>query len=230
MKKTVLIIVIMLLLSLTVDSLGGDLGVQVIGGSNFQMEPLSLDDMKLEKTYTIPGYARITATSFSFNDVFVQYAQGKAGNNEHGGSNPGTVWYKSYGGCFNYILWQESGTDADFAAFYMDITNLQKEDVAYIPQITVKVVFDDDYVFNGWVRQFDYNYDTSRDSSTAEDRHYGTFIRAALDPADEESIGMMYTGHFMFGCTLPNEVVIGKEPLRMEINLGGNELIYNIRK
>ena len=41
---------------------------------------------------------------------------------------------------------------------------------------------------------------------------------------------MMYTGIFVFGCTLPNSVVESKAPLRIEINLGGNELTYNIRK
>ena len=58
---------------------------------------------------------------------------------------------------------------------------------------------------------------------------YGSFIRAALDPADEQPIDMVYTGHYVFGCTLPTAVVNGSEPLSMVIDLGGNELTYNIR-
>lgn len=42
--------------------------------------------------------------------------------------------------------------------------------------------------------------------------------------------GPMYTGHYAFGCTLPNAVVNSKKPLRMVITIDGNELTYNIRK
>ena len=57
-----------------------------------------------------------------------------------------------------------------------------------------------------------------------------TLIRSVLDPEDAELTSMMYTCHIVFGCTLPNAVVQGKEPLRMEIKLGDNDLTYHIRK
>ena len=51
-----------------------------------------------------------------------------------------------------------------------------------------------------------------------------------IDPADNFEIDPMYSGHYVFGCTLPNAVVNSEKPLRMVITIDGNELTYNIRK
>ena len=51
-----------------------------------------------------------------------------------------------------------------------------------------------------------------------------------IDRNDQFPVGPMYTGHYFFGCTLPNAIVNGKAPLRMIISLDGLELTFNIRK
>lgn len=229
MRKLVALGLMVLLVVSAMPALAEDLGVQVIGGKNTVMETLTLDDMKLEQLYTIEGYARITLTLFEFRNSFIQYSKDKNGNNKVLNSYYHDVTDKlNYSGSdyYEHIYWKDSGKNAEFAWLTMDIVNMQKEPQLFMQNMTVKVVFDDEYEYAGWVRQFNYDYDTSRKNEGT----YGTFIRAALDPGNEEPIDIVYTGHYVFGCTLPNVVVEGKEPLRMEIKLGDNDLTYHIRK
>lgn len=234
MKKLfILVIAIMMLASMTVAS-AEDLGVQVIGGQTGSMETLSLDNMKIEETYSIDGYASIAPKSFTVVDCFAQYAKGQAGNNEikfqgYIKDNPTRVACdtKDSGDYFSQMSWQESGQSADFLWLVMDITNLQKADVSYLQEASVKVIYNDDYEFGGWIRQFNYDYNTFV-HRYVWDKPFAS--PAVIDPADEEVIGMLYTGSYAFGCTLPSYVLEGKEPLRMEIKLGENDLTYHIRK
>ena len=223
--KKLLAFVLALSMLLGATALAEDLGIQVIGGPNVNTETLSLDDMKLEQTYTIDGYARIKPTVWNFTDFFYQYAkdhagdntnrEGKAGVNPWSYNAPSAQYYK-------HINIMKSGANAEFAWLEMEVTNLGKEGMDFTQQATVKVVFDEEYEFAGWVRMENYDYDT----------HDGNkfLVRSVLDPANSEMTEMMYTCHMVFGCTLPNAVVEGKEPLQMIITLGGNELTYNIRK
>ena len=230
-----------------------DLQVQIIGGENVPQATLDLDDMQLGQNYEIDGYARIAPISFEYKDIFIQYGAGCPGDasyamqSEHEneditgkvrfGNNGGPYFESTY---YKSIYWQKSGETADFAWLQVDLTNMQKEAINFMQEATVKVVFDEEYELAGWVRQLNYDYDTERQygAEGVEERYteteeyentYGTFIRAALDPVDEQAIDMVYTGHYVFGCTLPNAVVNGTEPLSMVIDLGGNELTYNIR-
>lgn len=214
-----------------------DLQVQIIGGEDVPQATLDLDDMQLGQTYEIDGYARIMPVSFEYKDIFPQYGLDVFGENTEGqdyqhpdGNVAGKVFWGGGGRYYLNIYWQKSGTNADFAWLLMDITNMQQSSVNFIEDATVKVVFDEEYEYAGWVRQFNYDYDTTRAVEGQENvENYGTLIRAALDPANEQPIDMVYTGHYVFGCTLPTAVVNGSEPLSMVIDLGGNELTYNIR-
>ena len=119
----------------------------------------------------------------------------------------------------NGIVQQNSGTDADFVWLLADVTNLGSEDARFMKDATVKYIYDETYEFGGWVRQLNYNYE----NATGE---IGSIL-----PKDEENVGMMYTGHYVWGCTLPNEVVKNTSAtLRMEVDLGGNTLIYHLRR
>jgi len=222
MKRFLVCLLALMMLSATALGHAEDLGVQIIGGSDFVAEPVSLDDMQLEQTYTIDGYAKVAPLKFEFWDAFDQYEKDFAGNNSEGGTRGINRWMRGNSIHYKYICPKHSGTDADFAMLQIDVTNLQKSDVDFTQEAEVKVIYDNDYEFAGWVRMFNYNYD-SHDGNN-------TLVRPALDPANSEPTAMMYTTHMVFGCTLPNAVVEGKEPLRMEIKLGDNELTYHIRK
>lgn len=228
--KRFLLIVLVCTLMLSCSALADDLGVQMIGDGNAAMVTLTLDDVQLEQVYEIGGYARIAPRSFAFVDLFPYYAEGKVGDNHATEEGKGVLysieWYSSI--YYNSIFGAESGNNAEYAWFLVDLTNMQKVPVKFMEEVAVKVIYDDEYEYQGWVRQFNYDYDTTR--VVEGDTGYGTFIRAAINPVDEEPIDIVYTGHYVFGCTLPNAVVEDKAPLRMVIMLGDNELTYHIRK
>lgn len=234
MKKIfTMLLVLSMLLGCSV-AMAEDLGVQVIGGPDSASTPMSLDDMQLGKSYTIDGYAKITPVDALFVDYFAQFAKDadyRDVNYDYRGDNVyyqeealkgnGAYYYKQAG-------WMDSGLNADFFWLQIDITNAQKKSVKFMSSASVKIVYDEEYEFNGWVRQanFDYNTAVYRYNASTKGAPF-----AVLDPGNEESIDMMYTGTFIFGCTLPNSVVEDtKTPLKMVITIDGNELTYNIRK
>ena len=221
MKKMVAF-VLMALMMLGAIASAEDLGVQMIGGSSFVAETVNLDDMKLEQVYKIEGYAKIEPLAWKFDDFFYQYVKDHAGDNSHGGEKGKNPWAEMGGWYYKWINIMNSGTSAEFAWLEVDVTNLAKTDVDFTQQVEVKVVYDDDYEFAGWVRMINYDYDTYDGN--------GALVRTTLNPDNSESIDMMYTAHLVFGATLPNAVVEDKAPLRMEIKLGENELTYHIRK
>lgn len=235
-KKAILLLGVMMMMVPAASVSAEELEVQLIGGDDAAVGAASLDDVQLGEVYEIDGFARIEPLDFQYVDFFPQYVSGMNGVND-------TEWdlrMESYDtkvlyfdGNDNYyylnIDWINSGKNAEFAWFLVDITNKQKMPVNFMDEETtqVKVIFDDEYEYAGWVRQFNYDYDTERKSDWEE---YGTFIRGAIRPDSAEEIDMMYTGHYVFGCTLPNAVMNGDEPLSMVITLGDSEITYNIRK
>lgn len=108
----------------------------------------------------------------------------------------------------------KSGNEADYALFSMDILNMQTKAVDFLDQFDVKAIFDDVYEYAGWAYQ----------------RNSDKKIEVALSSGDNFAIEPMYNGHYYFGCTLPNAVIESKAPLKLIINISGNEIIYNIRK
>lgn len=161
------------------------------------------DNMAIGGAYEIPGYASVEPVWFSFIEAHPQFLPGMKGDR----SELATI---------------ASGTKADYAWFLVDITNLAKEDHVFSEDASVQYIFDNDYILDGWIRQFNYDYDESIDPENP--------IYTAFDPEDTEPIAMLYTGHYVFGCTAPTAVVTGTEPLSAIITLDGNEFIYNIRK
>ena len=117
-------------------------------------------------------------------------------------------------GWINYFYaGDSSGAEADFAILHLDILNTTKTTKDYLKSGTVTVIFDDGYEYAGWIRQYDYNV------SKVDIIHDGSF---GIDP--------MYTGHYCFGCTLPNAVINSKAPLKMIIKIDDHEITYHIRK
>ena len=232
MKKVLLVVVLAVLM--TVSSVfAQDLGIQIIGGPaiDIESEPISLDDLQIDASYRLDEYAILYVLSFDFYDSFAQYNKDNSGNNYAGwtgGDNPSNVHLDKSGDYFKYAGWKDSGTGADFAFLLIDLVNLQKKDYNFFDDISVKVIYDDEYEFGGWVRQFNQDYQQTVNRKAYSGKFFAGGV--AIDPANEEPIGQMYRGSYAIGCTLPNYVVEGKEPLRMEITLGDNELTYHIRK
>lgn len=232
MKRIILMVLVCCLVAIC-SCFAEDLGINIIGVDDDNVT-LDLDDIQLGKTYKIDGYVKLLPIKFEFVDRFAQYAQGSACDNSklllcYDGDyvyieNPGDTAYSS-------MNWNDSGVDADFAWFTMDITNLKHTSIKILSEAEVVVFYGEDdnaYEFSGWIRQFNYDYN----QSVYSQYHEGVAASAAvLHPQDEEEIRMLYTGNYAFGCTLPMDVINDKKtPLKMIITLGGNELTYYIRR
>lgn len=240
MKKLLLwVLALALLTASLVPAMAEDLGVQVIGGE-VAATAISLDDMQLGETYRIDGYADVIPMSFDYYDCFAQYHLDFPGDNSPDHSwdnNSAFVLYDDGNYVYRNASWMDSSVDAEFAYLQLDLTNLQKTPVNFMKEMSVKVVYEDEYEYNGWVRQMDYNTKTPL-YRKAHDGDYPVIELSgdlnmscfALDPANEIPIDMVYTGHYIVGCTLPNQVVNGDGPLRMEIKLGDSDLTFHIRK
>lgn len=212
MKKILSVLLVLSMLLSASAALAEGMGVQVIGGSETETEPVSLDDIKLNVLTTIEGYGDFTFTSIDYQNRLRSYTSGSNGN------------AKGY----------DSGADAEYVILRADITNTSLNSHDFLSDCTVIVVFDDRYEYQGWYYQYNYNNISGiysyAEFSDRENVGYTDSQTFVIDPADNYPIDPMYTGHFCFGCTLPNAVVNSKAPLKMIITIDGNELTYNIRK
>ena len=209
-------------------------GAEVAFADDENSSKMTFDNVTFSKPYKIKGYASVTMLGFKFVDIYAQWNDGKARpvNNGWGGLHDGGVFDKKPRGRYYYryddCIPQRSGEEAEFAWLKVDVRNLQKVSASFIKDITVKVIFDDEYEYDGWCRQFNYDYSKQEIAIGGETSIIGWPV--CLSPVDEMSIAPMYNGHYVFGCTLPNSVIEDKDsPLRIEINLGENKLIYNVR-
>lgn len=210
MKK---IISILLVLSMLLGcSAMAEMGVQVIGGPDTETEPVSLDDVKLNVEAEIDGYGIFLPNEFAFADWLGFY---RKGYNEPSWNNNNWRY--------------RSGNDAEYAILRVDITNTATDQRDFLANCEVKAVYDDVYEYAGWYYQVNYDNKTYYDSDYGEDNRKQN-VRWAINAADNFAIGPMYTGHYIFGCTLPNAVVNAKKPLKLIITIDGNEITYNIRK
>lgn len=246
MKKLWVLAVLALLL-VCATAAAEDLGIQIIR-PDAERTAMSLEDMQLGTEYALDGYAVVKLREAKIVDSFAQF--GEEGDYSVHQKNPydgksdtsyATVFAHSESklqmNSWSYVdaAWMDSGESADFFWLLTDVTNLQKKSVNFVEEATVKVVYQDDYEFNGWIRQIVYDHMEYQNGDRGLSRYgydkadYPNEI--VMNPAMTESVDVMYTGTYAFGCTLPNYVVEDKKsPLRIEISMGGNELTYHIRK
>lgn len=231
--KKLMAIVLMLSVLLSTVAIAEDLGIQVIGDQN--TGSLTLDDIQLGQTYSLDDYARVIPVEFQIVDYFAQFnkdADRYAVDDYNKDSSKVYYEEKALKGDWAYAykqaIWQDSGSSADFMWLKLDVINRQKTPISFMEDITVKVIYADDYEFAGWVRQINYDYNEICYRYGMQTAGGKTVV---LNPANEQEIGMMYTGTYVIGCTLPNTVVEDKSsPLRIEIMLGSHQLTYHIRK
>lgn len=198
-----------LLALLCLTAVAEEMEVQIIAGPETEAATVSMDDIQIGAPIEVADNCIFTPTSYEVVDSLDTYKEGQT----HADYNA------------NNWTTYNSGNEAEYALLRMDILNLRLSPVDFLEQAEIKVISDDKYEFAGWCYQYNYDntfYDTERtlDANT----------QFVISPADQFAISPMYTGHYAFGCTLPNSVIGADTPLRMEIKVAGSELTYNIRK
>lgn len=206
-RKLVLLIILMIAVCMPTAFAEG-MGVQLIPPPDTEgAQPVSLDDLKLEEAAEIEDWGIITLTECKYLNRLYQYKQGKDTVDD---------WN-----------WFDSGVEADYLIVKANILNTTVNPMDYLKDCEVKLVFNDSAEFLGWSHQ--YNWDNASKDLDWGDLNGKMNKEFFIDAADQFEINSWYEGHYCFGCTLPNAVVNGTYPLRMEIKIGGNEITYHLR-
>ena len=205
--KKFLSLVLVFLLILNCGIAVAEMGVQIVGETPAEAEPVSLDNMQLNTEVEVPGWGSITLTSCRYLDSLFQYKPGMhtvAGN------------------------WEQfaSGQEADYLVIQADIINTTAASRDYLSSVEVRAFFRD-VEFVGWSWQYNWNNEVKTyDWNELNGVQNKEFV---ISRDDQFSIDPFYAGHYCFGCTLPNAVVSSEEPLKLVITIDGNEITYNVR-
>lgn len=118
-------------------------------------------NVMFETTYTINNYASIELREFKFVNMYAQWEDGKASvpriSESYGKARRDVVYSKkpnndkrNVGNSFyDNASFVTSGKEAEFAWLKVDVINLQKSEVDFMKDITIKVIYDDEYEYNG---------------------------------------------------------------------------------
>jgi len=166
----------------------------------------SFDDVQINVPVSM-GQSSAVVTGFAFQDRIGYYQAGLA----------------SVGSEADYY---QSGADADFAVLKMDITNAEAIAVNYLENCEVKVS-DGVNTYGGWA--FQQNYANASLMGIAYGLDSGMQnVNWVINASDNFPLQPNEQGHYIFGCTLPNDVVKGTNPLKMTVSVKGYEFIYHI--
>ena len=141
MKRLLMILVLVLLALPIAFASAAELGVQVIGGNEQELQSAQLDDVKINTPIDVPGFGTITITEFQYQDSFLYIDKG---------------WdSRGFSGTF------KSGVEAEFATLRVDILNTNLTSIDYINAngAEVTVTYNDSYQLSGWVYQYNYDVD-----------------------------------------------------------------------
>lgn len=209
----------------------------------------SLRDLKIGQLYEIEGYAQIMPMDFNFYDHYAEFVENAnyvhkykrdknssvaTGIYAHPPIHEGYGYYARRGWMETDAQWIDSGFHAQFAWLQLDIISLQMQPVDYLQNVTVEIVYDNEFRIEGTARQINYEYIVRAYEDYSIWRHDNSEPRpnlVTLNPANPELIDFLYTGTYAFYVTVPTRAIEDESsPLRMEITIGGHELTYIIRK
>lgn len=169
-------------------------------------------DVQIGEKVEIPDWGTLTVTAYEEKDYLGHYQK-------NGG-------YDMWDIKDNYYY---SGNEANYAVLYVDILNDGSTSKNYLMNISIKAIFNGKIEYDGWAYQRNYNYGTvGLNVSAGEDKNKEN-IRWAIAKENNFAIEPMYEGHYIFGCTLPNNVIHSDKPLCITITIDGNEFTYQIQ-
>lgn len=203
MKRLILVIAFLLLLS----------SIAALSETGFEFflpdSPGLYDNIQIGEPVSVDASFAFTATSFDYETSIGFY---QAGTADVGSSED---YYNT-----------EEGTQ--FAILKADIDNLDVAAFNYLENCEIKV-FDEKNTYGGWAFQQNFNNSIMADLSYGKDSERQN-TNWVINKSDVFAIEPSGRGHYVFGCTLPNDVVNKNTPLRMEITIRGTNLIFYIRK
>lgn len=167
------------------------------------------DDVQIGQAVSIDTFGELTFTDFALTGEIGFY---QAGNQTVGSTDD---YYRS-------------GDEAQFAVLTVDIVNTQSVAYDYLQSYEVRA-YDGRNTYGGWAFQKNFN------NSIVDDISYGVDsglqnTNWVINAADNYAIQPSDTGHYVFGCTLPNTVIDGQGQLKLSFTIENYELVYYLRQ
>lgn len=171
-----------------------------------------LDNLHLYERVTVPGVGSIRVTDCRILDQMGYFEPGHTGTSEK-----------------DFDKFYSSGVEAKFLVVKADVTNKSNVPLR-IPSIASVVVdYDQGYLYKGWCYQYNHTNLFSVKTFVNKEDFAKQNENYVISHGDEFAIAPGETGHYCFGCTMPNAIFDGNGPLRMIIDLCGNAVGYTIR-
>lgn len=172
-------------------------------------EKQQYDDVQIGQIFSIDMFGEVTITDCTFISEIGYY---QAGNQTVGSSDD---YYRS-------------GEEAQFAVLSVDIVDTQPVEYDYLQSYEVRA-FDGKNTYGGWAFQKNFN------NSIVDDISYGVDsglqnTNWVINAADNYAIQPSDTGHYVFGCTLPNTVINGRGQLKLSFSIENYEFVYYLRQ
>ncbi len=200
MKKTLLFVILVMLLSFThvfAQASGDRFGNVLISDFN----PYYLTDIKPDMEYTIDNWGIITVTDTDHWDEYWN-----------------STGYRSA----NY----DDVVESDSIVLTLSITNITFEPKNYLENVSVKLVYNNRYEIPGWWHQLKAVYESVYDLWTYDEK----LVYKYVSESDCMKIDPFYRGYYRFGVTVPDYLIKDNKPLYLEITLGDVTMIYFVRK
>ena len=163
-------------------------------------------DIRINSPLEVPGYAVFTLTSAGYHDALSADSAGFEDTSD--GVSP--VY---------------SGADTEYLVLYMDIQNLTGAPVEYTSLLNVTVGYRNSSLYGGFVYQC--NYDLQGEESyvqaLSQRQTYPLKLTANRTIAPNE------IGHYVLGCTLPQDVADDRTSSSyVSVKFGAYEIIYPV--
>ena len=200
MKKILLFVILVMLLSFTSSFAQASKG-------NFEniriprCSPYYLYDIKTGNEYTIDNWGIINVAEATEWDEYW---------NSKGYRSPG------YDGVI----------ESDSIVLTLNITNNTYVPKNYLENVSVKIVYNNQYEITGWWHQLKASYEYVYDLWTYEEQ----LVYKYLSESDCMKIDPFYQGYYRFGATVPDYIIKDNKPLYLEVTLGDVIMTYFIRK
>lgn len=115
---------------------------------------------------------------------------------------------------------------ADTVVLKVGITNTTFKSKNYLDQVSVKMVYNNQFEIKGWWHQLKDEYEYVYDTWVYEQKQVFKYVSESncfqIDP--------FYQGYYRFGVTVPDYIVKDSKPLYLEITIGDVSMTYIIRK
>ena len=177
------------------------MGGMIPNSQTSNCRPYYLNDIKTNEEYTIENWGIINVSAI---DHWDEYWNSKG--------------YRSA----NY----EGVIESDSIVLTLNITNNTFEPKNYLENVSVKIIYNNQYEITGWWHQLKADYEYVYDFWTYEQKQVYKYIPESncmkIDP--------FYQGYYRFGVTVPDYLIKDNKPLYLEVTLGDVTMIYFIRK